>query len=150
VENRALAVAALTAALVCGCRKTEEKPAPVAPGVSLAAPDPSGTIVGSRLSKSSSSYTNEMQAEYLQNQASQLGIQRLGSTNSSAADSQTPAPTISYAEGLERTKELEAALANQRRQIDRNKPKSVDLPGTTPRLLQDPGSGGAPAPEAAP
>jgi len=148
-RNSALA-AALTAGLAFGCRKAPEKTAPAAPAVSasLTAPDPSGTIVGSRLSKSSSSYTNEMQAEYLQNQAEQLGIQRIGAGNSSAAESQT-AP-LTYAEGMERTKALEEALANQRRQIDRNKPKTVDLPGNTPQLLQNPGDGGAPAPGTAP
>ena len=136
MSSKLLAAAALTAALACGCRKEEEKPAPAAPGVSLTAPDPSGTIVGSRLSKSTGAYTNEMQAQYIQDQAAQMGIKRLGATNRSGAESETPAPSISYAEGLERTKALEEVLANQRRAIDRNKPKSVDLPGNTPQLLQ--------------
>ncbi len=147
MRNRTLAAAALTAALAFGCRKSADPPQASEPSPALSAP---ATMVTNPLSKSTTGYTNEMQAAYLRDQAAALGITRLGPTNRSSAESETPPPSVSYAEGLERTKELEQALANQRRQIDRNKPKSVDLPGNTPMLLQTPADGGGGAPTPAP
>jgi hypothetical protein len=147
VRNNALA-AVLAAALVVGCRRSSEPSAVAEPSPTLAAP---GAMVTSPLSKSATGYTNEMQAQYIQDQAVTLGIQRFASSNRSDSETDTAAPGVSYAEGFERTKELEAALASQRRQIDRNKPKTVDLPGNTPMLLQTPSEGaGTSVPAAAP
>lgn len=151
MRNNALAAAALTAALACACRRSEEPARTEAPVPALSAPE---RMVTNPLSKETTGYTNEMQAHYIQNQAAALGIQRIAPTDQSGADSAVPPPAITYAQGLEETRELSRALANQRRAIDRNKPKSVDLPGNTPRLLQTPADGGengapsAPAPSA--
>jgi hypothetical protein len=94
------------------------------------------------LSKSTTGYTNEMQAAYLQQQAASLGIKRFAPVTHLGSED-APAP-LTYQEGLERTREMSAALASQRRAIDGGKPKSVDLPGMTPRLLQPAASGDAP------
>lgn len=147
MRNKALAAAALTAALAFGCRRSEPPAQTEEPGPALDAP---AAMVTSPLSKQTTGYTNEMQAQYIQNQAAALGIQRFAPTDRSNAESYLPPPSISYAEGVARTKEMARALANERHAIDRNKPKSVDLPGTTPQLLEQPADGGtppAPAPQ---
>lgn len=94
------------------------------------------------LSKSATGYTNEMQAAYLQQQAANLGIKRFAPVTHLGSEDE-PAP-LTYQEGLERTRQMSAALAAQRRAIDGGKPKSVDLPGMTPRLLQSSSGGDAP------
>lgn len=94
------------------------------------------------LSKSTTGYTNEMQATYLQQQAASMGIKHFMPVTHLASED-APSP-LTYQEGLERTREMSAALASQRRLIDGGKPKSVDLPGLTPRLLQATAGGDAP------
>jgi hypothetical protein len=131
--------------MATACRREQEPARPAESTPALSAPT---AMVINPLSKETTGYTNEMQAKFLQNQAADLGIQRFASSYHTAADDETPPPTVSYAEGIQRTRELEQSLAAQRHSIDRNKPKSVDLPGNTPMLLQTPAdSGGAPTPE---
>jgi hypothetical protein len=148
-RNSALAAAALAAALAACQRAPEEPPKPAQPGISLDAPAPSRTIVTSPLTKGATGYTNEMQAAYLQDQAAALGIARLTQVSHLGSEAEGAPAQLSTQEGLDRTRELEREFAAQRRSIDRGKPKTVDLSGATPQLLQpsEAAPGGTPTPQ---
>lgn len=108
--------------------------------MSLEAPAPSSTVVASPLASSGTGYTNEMQAQNLREQAAELGIQRLGKISGGTAE-EDERPPISYQEGLARTKAYARQFEAARRQLDRGKPKTVSIPGETPRLLPGAASG---------
>lgn len=105
--------------------------------MTLEAPAPSSTVVTSPLGVDSSSFTNEMQAQNLRDQAAELGISRLAkpSTESSGDDSSEPHRTITYQEGLERTREMTREAAAERRAISSDANKSVAIPTRTPGVL---------------
>ena len=128
-----LAVAALVLA-ACGRKPAPPEPDP-AGGVSLAAPS-SSTIV-SPLAAESTGYTNEMQAQNLREQAAELGINRLAkpSVPGGFDNDNEPHRTITYQEGIERTREMAADAEAERRAIEGDKNKSVALPTPTPGIL---------------
>ena len=136
-----LAVLALAAA---ACRRAPE-PAPTTasapPG--LSAPAPSSATITLPAEKGTPGFTNEMQADYLRQQSAAMGIKHLMPVTHLASEDE--ARPLTYAEGLERTRAMASSLAAQRRALDGGKPKSVDIPGNTPRLLQQP-DGSAPPP----
>lgn len=142
MRNSGLAVAAILLAAACG-----RKPAPPAPdpaqGVSLTAPA-SSTIV-TPLAAETTGYTNEMQAENLRAQAAELGISRLAKPSTPGAfdNDNEPHRTITYQEGIERTREMAAEAEAERRSIEGDKNKSVALPTPTPGMLT-PNKEGAP------
>ena len=147
-NNALVAVVALAAALASCKRAPEEPQAPQQPSLNLAAPAPSSTMVTNPLSRATTGYTNEMQAAYLQDQAAALGIARLTKVTHLGSEAEGAPAMVSPEEGLARTRELEHEFAAQRRAIDRGKPKTIDLSGATPQLLQprEPAAGGAPTP----
>ncbi|HEX4046459.1 MAG TPA: hypothetical protein VH309_01420 [Elusimicrobiota bacterium] len=143
-RNR-LAGAALAAALAAGCRRAPAAPPPdPAGGVALAAPAPSSNTVTSPLAADTSDYTNEMQAQNLRDQASQLGIQQLSkpSVDTGDEDDDGPHRTITYQEGIERTREMTREVEAERRAIEGDKNKSVALPTPTPGMISAKTDGG--------
>jgi hypothetical protein len=134
VRNSALAAAALLLAAACGRKPAAPEPE-AAPGVTLAAPS-SSTIV-SPLGSETTGYTNEMQAQNLREQAAELGISRLAkpSVPGGFDNDNEPHRTLTYQEGIERTREMAADAAAQRRAIEGDKNKSVALPTPTPGIL---------------
>jgi hypothetical protein len=134
VRNKRLVGAAQAAPPAAGCRR--EPAAPAADNVTLAAPAPSSTVVTSPLGVDSSSYTNEMQAQNLRDQAAELGISRLAKPSTESGDeSDEPHRTITYQEGLERTREMTREAATERRAISGDANKSVAIPTQTPGVL---------------
>jgi len=149
-RNKALAAAALAALLAPACKRAAEPAREPAQSGSLAAPAPSAATVTSPLSKGTTAYTNEQQAEYIHEQAAKMGIGRITNSTPLATDSDAPLPQITEEEGIERTRALAHALAVQRRAIDRNKPDTVELPSATPKLLETPKdepAAGTPSPQ---
>ncbi|MBI3565724.1 MAG: hypothetical protein HY079_11050 [Elusimicrobia bacterium] len=146
-RNRLLVGAAALAAALAGCKRAPPPADAALPAgeVKLAAPAPAG--VG--LAAETTSYTNEMQAANLREQAAELGISRLTRPSDQTADPDEARPMISYEEGLERTRELSQEFEAQRHAIDRDKRKTVTLPGTTPGMLPGKKEGAPvePAPE---
>lgn len=137
------ALAALTAALAA-CGRSSPPPAvseepSAAPA--LAAPEPSTTTVSSPLSGQATGYTNEMQAENLRRQAARLGIEKLGEPG--AEEEEQARPPVTYEEGLERTREYTREFEAERHALDRDRVKSVALPGETPKVISS-GEQGAP------
>lgn len=136
MRNRLLAGAALCAALTAGCRRAPPETPPANPsGANIAAPNPSSIV--SPLGPATTDYTNEMQEASLRDQAAQLGISRLGKPSDlgSGADNDDSRAPITYEEGLARTKEYSRQFEAERHAIDRGKPKSIDLAGSTPSIL---------------
>jgi hypothetical protein len=133
VRNSGLVVAALVLA-ACG-----RKPAPSAPdtaaGVVLSAP--SSSTIASPLGAETTGYTNEMQAQNLRDQAAELGISRLAKPSIPGGfdNSNEPHRTITYQEGIERTREMAAEAEAERRSIEGDKNKSVALPTPTPGMI---------------
>ena len=159
MRNRSLAGAALAAALVGGCRRAPAAPvADAADGATLAAPS-SGTVK-SPLGENTSSYTNEMQAQNLRDQAVDLGISRLAKPSTASMDpDERPRRTITYQEGVERTLRITREAESARHAIEGDKNKTVALPTETPGVLpankagapienapEDPGPKDPPAP----
>src|SRR6202040_3115655 len=137
VRNKRLAGAALAAALAAGCRRAPAAPlAGAAGGVALTAPAPSSTVVTSPLGADASSYTNEMQAQNLRDQAAELGISRLAKPSTlSSPESDEPHRTITYQEGVERTRKMTREAEAERHAIEGDKNKSVAIPTQTPGIL---------------
>ena len=137
--------ASVLAALALAAAACRRAPAPVGsptpPG--LSAPAPSSTTITLPSDKGTPGFTNEMQADYLRQQSAALGIKHLMPVTHLAAEDE-PQP-LTYDEGLRRTRDMARSLAAQRRAIDGGKPKSVDIPGNTPRLLQQPDGSAPPA-----
>jgi hypothetical protein len=135
-----LAGAALLAALAAAC-----KPAPPAPepdptgGVALTAP--SSSTIASPLGPSSGTFTNEMQAQVLRDQAAELGISRLAKPSVQSGDSDEPTRTITYQEGVQRTREMARDAEAERRAIEGDKNKSVAIPTDTAGLVPKKGAG---------
>ena len=127
-----IAGAVLLAALAAGCKRGP-KPSVVDNSVTLAAPAPSSATVASPLGSAATGYTNEMQAENLRGQAAELGISRLTrpSSRSGAENDDAPHRTITYQEGIERTREMAADAEAERHAIEGDKNKSVALPSST-------------------
>jgi hypothetical protein len=140
-----LAGAAL--ALAAGCGKPPEPPAPdPSGGVTLAAPPPSPMT--SPLGPATSGYTNEMQAQNLRAEAAELGINRFGKPSVPlASDDGEPSGetqrTITYQEGIQRTRSMAREVEAERHAIDRDKNKTVAIPTTTAGVLP-PNKAGAP------
>lgn len=142
-RNNLLAAAALAAALAAACRRAPAAPA-AGDGVELAAPAPSSTIIKDPLAAGASSYTNEMQAQNLREQAGQLGIDGLTKPSFPSEDeSERPHRTITYQEGIERTLGMTRNAEAARHAIEGDKNKSVALPTETPGMLPA-NKGGAP------
>ena len=138
MRNSLLVGAALAAALAAACRRPSAPPASPAAddGVTLAPPAPSSTVVTSPLASDASSYTNEMQAQNLRDQAAELGISRLAKPSTEAAsESDQPRRTITYQEGVERTRAMTREVEAERRAIEGDKNKSVAIPTQTPGIL---------------
>jgi hypothetical protein len=136
LRNR-FAGAALCAALAAGCGRAP-KPAPdPGNGVTLQAPAPSSATVASPLGEVTTGYTNEMQAENLRGQAAELGISRLTRPSSRAGAENDDAPhrTITYQEGVERTRDMAAEAEAERHAIEGDKNKSVAIPSDTAGVL---------------
>jgi len=133
VRNSGLVFAALVLA-ACG-RKPAAPESDPAGGVSLAAPS-SSTIV-SPLAAETTGFTNEMQAQNLREQAAELGISRLAKPSIQGGfDNDNEAHrTITYQEGIERTREMAADAEAERHAIEGDKNKSVALPTPTPGIL---------------
>src|SRR5207247_1208801 len=95
------------------------------------------------------SYTNEMQAQFLRDQAAELGIQRMARPSQGSAEDEERAP-IGYDEGVQRTRAYARQFEAQRRSLDRDKNKTVSLSGETPVLIPGAARGapveGAPEP----
>ena len=141
MRSKAFVAAALTAALTAGCRRAPSAPpASAADAASLAAPAPSGSFVTSPLAAESTAYTNAMQAENLRGQAVALGIRDFRKP-SDAPDADEPRPPISYEEGLARTHAYAQEFQAERQVLDRDKVKSVALPGDTPGMMPDKNQG---------
>jgi hypothetical protein len=137
-RSSGLAGAALLAALAAACGRKPAAPAPdPSGGVSLAAPTPSSATVASPLGAETTGYTNEMQAQNLRDQAASLGISRLAkpSVPGGFDNSNEPHRTITYQEGIERTREMAAEAEAERHSIEGDKNKSVALPTQTPGVL---------------
>lgn len=135
MRNRGLPLAASALALAAACGR---KPAPPAPdpagGVTLTAP--SSSTIASPLGAETTGYTNEMQAQNLRDQAARLGISHLAKPSIAGGfDSDEPHRTITYQEGIERTREMAAEAEAERRSIEGDKNKSVALPTPTPGML---------------
>ena len=134
MRNRLFAGAALAAALAAAC-----KPAPPAP-----APDPTGgaklaapaATIPSPLGSGASTYTNEMQAQNLRDQAAQLGITRFARPSAPlGSEAENDHPTITYQEGLDRTRQLAGEIEAERHALEKDKNKTVAIPNQTPAIL---------------
>jgi hypothetical protein len=134
-RNSLLVGAALLAALAAGCKRAPE-PAP--------APDPTGgatltapqSIIASQLGAATTGYTNEMQEANLRDQAAALGISRFARpSNALGSESEGTHPTITYQEGLARTRELEGEIEAERHAIEKDKNKTVAIPSQTPAII---------------
>jgi len=99
--------------------------------VTLSTPLPTGGGLGAE----TTGYTNEMQAQNLREQAAELGIRRLAKPSEQPGEPEENRAPITYEEGLARTREYAREFAAQRRAIDKDKPKSVQLTGGTPGML---------------
>jgi hypothetical protein len=136
-RSKLLAGAALAASLAAGCKR---EPAPEPPdilnGPTLDAPAPSSTMLKDPLAAGASTYTNEMQAENLRDEAAKLGIDGLTKPSFPAEDdSPRPHRTITYQEGIERTLGMTRNAEAARHAIEGDKNKSVALPTETPDML---------------
>ena len=140
-RNKLVAGAAFAAALTAGCGRGAPAPTDAAPGVTLAAPAPSSATLASPLGAETTDYTNEMQAQNLRDQAAQLGISKFGRPSNQGSETEEVRAPITYDEGMARTKELSRELAAQRHAIDKDKNKTVALPGATPGILPGPKEG---------
>ncbi len=87
------------------------------------------------LGAETSNYTNEMQAQNLRDQAAALGISKLARPSDQGAETDEARPAITYEEGLARTREYAREFEAQRHALEKDKPKSVTLPGATPTIL---------------
>ena len=130
LKNKIAGAVLLAALAAC---KRDPKPSAVENPVTLAAPAPSSSTVASPLGSAATGYTNEMQAENLRGQAVELGISRLTrpSSRSGAENDDAPHRTITYQEGIERTREMAADAEAERHAIEGDKNKSVALPSST-------------------
>ncbi|MFI5345518.1 MAG: hypothetical protein ACHQ51_04005, partial [Elusimicrobiota bacterium] len=97
-------------------------------------PTPSSATLASPLGTQTSDYTNEMQAQNLRDQSTQLGIAKFAQP-SAQDDDEERGPMVSAEEGLEHTREMTQQLAAQRRAIDKERNKSVVLPTSTPAII---------------
>ena len=131
-RNKIAVGAAFAAALIAGCRKPAPAPDPGA-NVTLAPPTPSSATVASPLGSLTSDYTNEMQAQHLREQASELGITKF--TQPSVQQDEDAGPPLTTEEGVERTRELTKQVAAQRRAIEKGRDKTVALPSSTPGII---------------
>lgn len=132
--------AAVLAAIAAGCRKPAPPPAADAGGSAPAPPPPPAAAARDVCA---ASYTNEMQAANIRAEAAQMGIRALDKPSEDAESGDAARPPITYEEGLRRTKEYARDFEVQRLAIDRNKPRAVALPGSTPQLIPA-RAGGAP------
>jgi hypothetical protein len=136
--SRALAGAAAALVLAGACGRKPQAPAPdPSGGVTLTAPAPSSSTVASPLGAETTGYTNEMQAQNLREQAADLGISRLAKPSMPGGfeNANEPQRTITYQEGIERTREMAAEAESTRHAIEGDKNKSVALPTPTPGVL---------------
>ena len=136
MRNRRLTAVAAAVALACGCKRAPAAPAPaVSSGPELTAPS-SGTVK-SPLGDETSSYTNEMQAQNLRDQAADLGISKFAKpTMGSGLDpDERPHRTITYQEGVQRTLKITRQAEAARHAIEGDKNKSVAIPTQTPGNL---------------
>lgn len=134
--SKRLAGAALAAALAAGCKPAPEPPAPdPTGGVTLEAPAPSSATVTSPLAAETTGFTNEMQVQSLRDQAAALGIRRLARPSVQAMDSDEPQRTLTYQEGVERTREMASDAEAERHAIEGDKNKSVAIPTDTAGVL---------------
>lgn len=130
---------------VLGCKAPPPEENLSSSAEKLEPPAPSSIVTP--LAKASSNFDNKSQAKYLQEQAGDLGIQRFGKAPPSVEDEERE--PITYEEGVQRTKEYSQQFAATRREIDRKRPKSVQLSGAkTPRLIAEPARNGEPLKEA--
>lgn len=134
-RNSLVAGAALAAALSAACRRAEPPSAGAASGVPLEAPAPSSATLASPLGPETSGYTNEMQAQTLREEAAKLGIDRLGKPSEQGSGSDDNRAPLTFQEGLEQTRQLSRDLEAQRHALEKDKPRTVALPGQTPRML---------------
>lgn len=132
-RNKLLAGVLLSAALAAGCRRAAPAPDPAA-GVTLSPPTPSSATLASPLGSETSDYTNEMQAQTLREEAQKMGITRFGHPSNQPSDPEDR-PPLTYQEGLEQTHQLALDLEARRHVIDKDKNKTVALPGTVPGIL---------------
>ncbi|MFI5348633.1 MAG: hypothetical protein ACHQ2Z_03745 [Elusimicrobiota bacterium] len=136
MRNRLFAGAALAVALACACKRPPEAAAPAAStGPALAAP--SFGTVKSPLGGETSSYTNEMQAQNLRDQAADLGISKFAkpTVGSGLDPDERPHRTITYQEGVQRTLKITRQAEAARHAIEGDKNKSVAIPTQTPGNL---------------
>mgnify|MGYP001569811146 CR=1 FL=1 len=122
-----------------------EEPGSAGGGAALAPPPPSSMTVTIPLTAESAGYDNERQARHLQEESELLGIERLAKPSAQSeesAESGEARETVTYEQGLQRTKDYARQFAAQRRAIDKDKGKAVDLPGATPLLLTGKRQGG--------
>ncbi len=133
MRNRRRAIAVLGAALAAACRRAPPPPAAdPSGGVTLAAP-PAG--IASPLGPATTSYTNEMQEQNLRDQAASLGIKKFAKPSDPAGDDDGRHETITYEEGLERTRASAREFEAERHAIDRDKEKTVAIPTPTPEMI---------------
>jgi hypothetical protein len=134
-KSKLLVGAVLAAALAAGCRRAAPAPADAAAGVTLSAPAPSSTTLSVSLGDGATGYTNEMQAENLRGEASQLGIKKFGMPSAQGSETEEVRAPIGYQEGIERTRAYAREFETQRRALDKDKNKSVALPNSIPGIL---------------
>ena len=131
-----LAAVALASALGSGCRRPAQETAATA---NLTPPAPSSTTIASPLAASASGYTNEMQARYLQDQTSALGIRQMGKASDLDPE---PRPVITYQEGVARMRAAAREFAEERRALEARKGETAVLGGDTPQLTTPSQKGG--------
>lgn len=132
MRNSLLAGAVLAAALGAACRRAPEAPADPAGGVTLAAP---AAAIVSPLGTDTSSYTNEMQAQNIRAEAASLGIAKFARPSEAASEADGRHETITYQEGLERTRATAREFEAERHEIDKDKNKTVALPTQIPGMI---------------
>jgi hypothetical protein len=77
-----------------------------------------------------------MQAQNLREQAAALGISRFARPSQTlGSESGEGRPTITYQEGLDRTRALAGEMEAQRHAIEKDKNKTVAIPNQTPAIF---------------
>ncbi len=141
----ALAAASALAAVACRRGPAPDADRPSAPEANLEAPAPSSSVITSPLASPDTSYTNAMQADSLRRQAAEMGISRIGrgaADDSSAAEEDgPPAAPLTRRQSVARLRAYSREFAAERRALEKGQPKTVALPGGTPRLLPQADSG---------
>lgn len=129
--------------LAAACGRPPEAPRSAGGTANLDAPTPSSVTLTGLLSATSTGYDNAQQARYLQEEAKRLGISKLDKPSGETGEpGEPPAKSVTYEEGVERTKSMSKQFAAQRRAIDKKQPKAIGLEGTTPGRIPGKPQGG--------